>query len=97
MENLKEIVVRLRRCECRFVVVGGFGAVSWGGSLLTRDVDAACDMSPENLRQVWHALEGLNPVHRMTPERFPYQCHVPEGSISGFKSSVRPSEDSRQA
>jgi predicted nucleotidyltransferase len=72
MDNLKELVLRLDQWGCRFVVVGGFGAVSLGSSLLTRDVDVACDLSPANLLRVWQALDGLNPVHRMTPDRLPF-------------------------
>ncbi|MCX6969530.1 MAG: nucleotidyltransferase [Verrucomicrobia bacterium] len=72
MENLKNLVVHLAEQECRFVIAGGFGAVAWGSSLLTRDVDLACDMSPENLCRVWLSLRGMNPVHRMTPERLPF-------------------------
>ncbi|MCU0771533.1 MAG: nucleotidyltransferase [Verrucomicrobia bacterium] len=72
MQNLKELILRLNEAGCRFVVVGGFGAVSFGSSLVTRDVDVACDLSPENLLRVWQALQGLNPVHRMTPDRLPF-------------------------
>jgi hypothetical protein len=72
MENLKKLVLRLGAAECRFAIVGGFGAVSWGSSLLTRDVDVACDMSPENLLSVWQALEELHPLHRMTPGRLSF-------------------------
>lgn len=69
MENLKELVVRLETDGCRFVIVGGFGAMSWGSSLLTNGVEIACDLGPDNLRRVWQTLEGLHPVHRMTPGR----------------------------
>ena len=72
MENLKDLVVHLGKNDCRFVVVGGFCVASWGGSLLTRDVDVACDMSPENLCRAWQALEEFHPVHRMAPGRLPF-------------------------
>ncbi|MFA7343394.1 MAG: hypothetical protein WC003_03725 [Terrimicrobiaceae bacterium] len=72
MESLKKLVLRLAAHDCRFVIAGGFGAVAWGGSLLTRDVDMACDMSPENLCRVWQSLEEIAPIHRMTPERLPF-------------------------
>jgi hypothetical protein len=72
MENLKNLVLHLGRSDCRFVVVGGFGVASWGSSLVTRDVDVACDMSPENLCRAWQALAELHPVHRMTPGRLPF-------------------------
>ena len=72
MENLKDLVLRLDTQGCQFVIVGGFGAVSLGSSLVTRDVDVACDLGPDNLHRVWKALDGLHPVHRMTPERHPF-------------------------
>ena len=72
MENLKDLVLRLHQHDCQFVVVGGFGAVSWGSSLVTRDVDVACNLAPGNLVRIWQALEDLHPVHRMTPERLPF-------------------------
>jgi len=72
MQSLKELLLRLNKQGCRFVVVGGFGALSHGSSLVTRDVDVACDLSPENLLKVWQALEGLAPIHRMTPDRLPF-------------------------
>lgn len=78
MDNLKDLVLRLHSQECRFVVVGGFCAVSWGSSLMTRDVDVACDMSPSNLIRVWSALEHLHPVHRMTPTRLPFTRELAE-------------------
>lgn len=79
MENLKKLVVHLGTYDCRFVVAGGFGAVAWGSSLLTRDVDVACDMAPENLRRAWQALAELHPVHRMTPDRPPFSLDQAEG------------------
>lgn len=72
MENLKDLVLRLDEHGCRFVIVGGFCAVSLGSSLVTRDVDVACDLAPENLVRVWQALEELTPVHRMTADRRPF-------------------------
>jgi len=72
MQSLKELLLRLNKRGCRFVVVGGCGAVSHGSSLVTREVDVACDLSPENLLKVWQALDGLNPLHRMTPDRLPF-------------------------
>ena len=72
MEGLKALVLRLHKHGCQFVIVGGFGAVSLGSSLVTRDVDLACDLSPDNLLRAWQALDGLHPVHRMTPDRQPF-------------------------
>ncbi len=72
MENLKALLLRLDEHGCQFVVVGGFGAVAWGSSLLTSDVDVACDLCAANLLRVWQALEDLHPVHRIGPGRQPF-------------------------
>lgn len=72
MLGLKDLLLRLHAHGCRFVLVGGFGSVTWGSSITTRDVDVACDMSPANLLRVWQALADLDPVHRMTPNRIAF-------------------------
>jgi len=52
MSELTQITKRLAAAEVRFVVVGGLASTLHGSSLLTRDVDVACEMSPENLLRV---------------------------------------------
>lgn len=39
---------------------------------MTRDVDVACRMEPDNLVRIFEAYEELHPVHRMTPQRLPF-------------------------
>lgn len=72
MKGLKELLLRLDSRGVHFVLVGGFGVVAHGSSLVTRDVDVACRMVSDNLVRLFEALEGLNPVHRMTPQRLPF-------------------------
>lgn len=43
-----------------------------GGSMMTRDVDIACRMEPDNLIRLFDAFSALHPVHRMTPQRQPF-------------------------
>jgi len=43
-----------------------------GGGLMTRDVDIACAMDPENLLRIFEAFEKLHPTHRMTPQKLPF-------------------------
>jgi hypothetical protein len=69
MSELTQITQKLAAAEVRFVVVGGLASILHGSSLLTRDVDVACEMSPENLLRVWESVRELNPVHRMLPQR----------------------------
>lgn len=59
-------------------MAGGLAAILHGAAIMTRDVDVACDMSPENLLRVWRALADLHPVHRLTPDRLPFTLRQAE-------------------
>ena len=72
MSELTRITKQLADFNVNFVVAGGLATILQGSALMTRDVDAACDLSPANLLRVWQALEELHPVHRMTPDRLPF-------------------------
>lgn len=72
MLNLEKLVSRLHERNVNFVLAGGFGVVAHGSSLLTRDVDVACDMALENLHKLFEALQDFHPVHRMTTQRLPF-------------------------
>lgn len=71
MKSLERITERLSRANVDFIVCGGLAALLHGGSLLTRDVDIVCPMDSLNLQRIFDALTGLNPCHRMTPNRLP--------------------------
>jgi hypothetical protein len=72
MPGLKDLVCRLHSERVDFVLAGGFGVMAHGSSLMTRDVDVACRMEPDNLLRLFESLESLRPVHRMTPQRLPF-------------------------
>ena len=72
MQGLKDLICRLQSGGVEFVLAGGFGVITHGSALLTRDVDVACRMEPDNLIRLFEALESLRPVHRMTPQRLPF-------------------------
>ena len=72
MDDLKALVVRLEQGGVDFVLAGGFGAVALGGSIVTRDVDVACRMDPDNLLKIFTEFQDLHPVHRLTPQRLPF-------------------------
>lgn len=50
---------------------------------MTRDVDVACRLDPDNLAKIFRALESLHPVHRMTPEKQPFT--LDQAVKGGFK------------
>ncbi len=72
MSELTRITQLLAENRVDFVVAGGLATILHGSALLTRDVDVACDMAPDNLLRVWTAVQHLHPVHRMTPARLPF-------------------------
>jgi len=71
--RLDSLIERLASHQVEFVVVGGFAAVAHGSTLLTEDIDVCLAFTPDNLSRLLDALEGLHPVHRMTPQRMPLE------------------------
>jgi len=72
VKELTRITQLLAEYHVDFVVAGGLGTLLHGSALMTRDVDVACCMDPDNLLRLFHALETLRPVHRMTLEKLPF-------------------------
>ncbi|MDD5262549.1 MAG: hypothetical protein PHD76_11955 [Methylacidiphilales bacterium] len=70
--------------EVRFVLVGGYAARVHGSPMVTEDVDICLDFSPGNLLHLKNALNGLNPVHRLTPGKLPVVLN-PENCV-GLKN-----------
>jgi len=76
MKQLEQILERLIQNEVEFVVVGGFAAIAHGSPLITQDVDICLLPSTENWMRLHSALDGLNPIHRMTPNKKPLELTV---------------------
>ena len=71
MPDVESLLGRLAGHDVEFVLIGGVAALAHGASLFTEDTDICCRFSIENLTRLQEALEGLRPVHRMTPSRRP--------------------------
>ena len=70
MPALRSLLERLIAHEVELVLVGGYAAAAYGCSLVTRDIDVACRMTPENLRKLYDAVADLHPRHRTVgPDR----------------------------
>jgi hypothetical protein len=67
------LLERLIKNNIEFVIVGGFAAVAHGVTLVTQDMDVCCRFSTDNLLRLQQALADLHPVHRMTPQRLPFE------------------------
>jgi hypothetical protein len=84
MKNYFTLLKRLYQTDVSFVLVGGFAAATYGCTLFTQDIDVCCDFSPENLLRLQKALDGLHPVHRMTPNRKPLE--LTPGNMTDLKN-----------
>jgi hypothetical protein len=84
MEHLTQILERLNREQVEFVLVGGLAGVYHGVPLVTRDVDVCMPFTEENLLRLERALDGLNPVHRQTPQRLAFKVveDLPRGLMN---------------
>jgi hypothetical protein len=71
MKNADDILQRLCQAQIECVLVGGFAAVVYGVTIVTRDVDVCCSFSEANLLRLQSALADLHPVHRLTPQKLP--------------------------
>ncbi len=77
MQSFSQLLARLADAELEFVIVGGYAAVSHGSAYVTKDVDICIVFSAENVARLRQALGGLNPVHRMTPQRLSFLQYPP--------------------
>ena len=84
MPALESLLDRLIQGRVQFCIVGGFAAMAHGVTLLTQDLDICLPFSTENLSRLQNALAGLNPVHRMTPQRLPLE--ITEENASRLKN-----------
>ena len=69
----RALLARLSQHKVDFVVIGGVCGVFHGVPLVTLDLDICCRFTSENLFRLQTAVHDLNPYHRMTPNRLPFQ------------------------
>lgn len=67
------IIRRLIEHRFEFVLIGGLAAVVHGVTLTTRDADICCSFEFDNLVRLQGILADLHPVHRITPQRLPFE------------------------
>jgi hypothetical protein len=68
-----------RKVEC--VIIGGVAAIIQGSTLTTNDVDVCMRFTRENLMALQSALVDLHPVHRITPQRLPFEITAQNWSM----------------
>jgi predicted nucleotidyltransferase len=72
VSELNRLLQRLIDADVDFVVVGGFGGVLHGSSLVTRDLDVCALLSPTNVEKLRATFRDLHPTHRLTPNRLSF-------------------------
>lgn len=73
MPDFTGLLFRLADAGFEFVLVGGYAAMTHGSSLMTQDIDICANFETDNLLCLNDALQGLHPIHRMTPQRLPLE------------------------
>jgi hypothetical protein len=72
VSELNRLLQRLIEADVDFVIVGGFGGVLHGSSLVTRDLDVCALLTQANVEKLRAAFRDLNPKHRLTPNRLSF-------------------------
>jgi hypothetical protein len=73
VQNFEGLMVRLLNAGLDFVVIGGVCAAYYGYSVNTFDLDICCEFSELNTRKIYSSVADLAPVHRITPQRLPFE------------------------
>lgn len=71
--EFERLLQRLLENKIEFVLVGGFAAVVHGSGEVTQDIDVCLNFSRDNLELLARALRDLHPVHRLTPNKLPFE------------------------
>jgi hypothetical protein len=78
--ELNRLLQRLFEADIDFVIVGGFGAMLHGSSLMTRDLDVCAVLTAENLEKLRATFRDLHPTHRLTPQRVSFLQNPERGA-----------------
>ena len=90
-----KLVATLRRLcesEIEFILVGGLAAVLGGAPIQTFDVDLVYSREPANIDRLLAALQSLDAVFRVQPERRlrPDRSHLAGGGHLNLLTSLGP-------
>jgi predicted nucleotidyltransferase len=67
-QQTEKLLVLLQDAGVRFVVIGGVAAISHGAATLTRDLDVAAPLTPDNVERLMTALRPYHPTHVTRPD-----------------------------
>ena len=72
MNDLNQLIQRLCDADIEFVIVGGFAAMLYGSSQVTRDLDVCALLTAENVQKLRLAFRNAHPAHRLTPQNLSF-------------------------
>ena len=81
MSELNRLLQQLIEADVEFVIVGGFGGVLHGSSLVTRDLDVCALLTSTNVEKLRATFRDFHPTHRLTPNRLSF-LENPEPDIA---------------
>ncbi|MFA5554400.1 MAG: nucleotidyltransferase [Phycisphaerae bacterium] len=84
MQDFFNLLDKLNEADVDFVIVGGLAGAIHGCTVVTEDIDICCSFTAENLFKLHKALAGLNPVHRMTPNKLKFE--ITKQNCKDFKN-----------
>lgn len=84
MDNFLYLLKLLSNANVNFVIIGGFASAAHGCTNVTQDIDICCDFSTANLLRLQEALDGINPVHRMTAKKI--KLELTEDNCNNFNN-----------
>lgn len=73
IQEAEALLARFAGLKVEFVIIGGICNVLHGVTLVTKDVDVCCRFTLKNLNRIETAVRDLQPVHRQTPNRIPFE------------------------
>jgi predicted nucleotidyltransferase len=84
MQNFNRLLQRLADSGLEFVIVGGYAAVTYGSSLVTRDLDICAVLTSETVEKLRSILGEWNPKHRMTPQELSFLEFPKTGAVQNL-------------
>lgn len=68
IQQTEKLLVLLQDAGVHFVVIGGVAAISHGAATLTRDLDVAAPLTPDNVERLMTTLRPYHPTHVTRPD-----------------------------
>ncbi|HTU66511.1 MAG TPA: hypothetical protein VMF52_11220 [Steroidobacteraceae bacterium] len=72
MNEINQLLRRLTEAKLDYVIVGGFGGIVHGSSMVTRDLDVCAVLTPSSVEQLRVAFRDIHPIHRHNPKRLSF-------------------------